>query len=144
MTMATDATAAPRSGRTAGYVGTIVVNAVLLFAARNLLAWDVPFVTSTWADVLWAVELSLYVAIVGAAVLLSYDAAWFRHLVEAVQGAFALQAGYWMWTLYPFDFGAFDELARLVTLLVLVGIAIGVVVAAVASLVELVGESLRA
>src|SRR5688500_17761140 len=116
--MATDATAVARNGRTAGYVGTIVVNAVLIYAARNLLAWDVPFVTPVWADVLWAVELSLYVAIVGAAVLLSYDAAWFRHLVEAVQGAFALQAGYWIWTLYPFDFGAFDELARLMTLLV--------------------------
>jgi hypothetical protein len=142
--MATDATVASRNGRTAGYVGAIVVNAVLLYAARNLLAWDVPFVTPAWAGVLWAVELSLYAAIVGAAVLLSYDAPWFRHLVEAVQGAFALQAGYWIWALYPFDFGAFDELARLVTLLVLVGLAIGVVVAVIAAVVELVRASFSA
>jgi hypothetical protein len=143
-TMATETNRSSGSWRTGSYVGAIVANVVLLYVARHLLAWRVPFVTAAWADVLWAVELSLYVAIVGNAVLLSYDPTWLRHGVEVAQGLFGLQAAYWVWALYPFAFGPFDELARLLMLLVLVGLAIGVVVAAITTVVELVRESVRA
>jgi hypothetical protein len=143
-TMATEPNRSSGSWRSAGYVGAIVANVVLLYVARSLLAWRVPFVTAAWADALWAVELSLCVAIVGNAVLLAYDPAWLRHGAEVVQGLFGLQAAYWIWALYPFAFGPFDELARPLMLLVLVGLAIGVVVAAIATVVELVRESVRA
>ena len=142
--MALNSSEVPGAGLIAGHVGSIVANAVMLFVARNALAWRLPFLTPAWADVLWAVELSLYAAIVASAVLLSYDAVWFRHLAAAIQGGFALQAGYWIWAVYPFDFGASDELFRLVTLLVMVAIAISVVVAVFAAVVELLREPFRA
>jgi hypothetical protein len=133
-----------RRARRAGYVGSILVNLLLLYAADHLLDWRVAFVTPAWADVLWAVDLSLQASIVANALFLVYDAGWFRRLVEVVAIGCALVAGYQLYALFPFDFGAWDALARLGLLGVVLALAIALVVVAVLTLVEVVAGALRA
>jgi hypothetical protein len=123
--------------RDAGWVAGLIANVVLLYVAHHLLAWGVPVVTAAWTSVLWAVDLSLYAAIVSYALVLAYHARWLESLMEAVRTACALPAGYLMWRIYPFDFGAMDVMLRWVTLLILAAMVIALVVQVVQFLVHL-------
>jgi hypothetical protein len=124
--------------RTSGYLVSIVVDMILLYAAQHLLEWNVPWISADWSDVLWAVNLSLVVSIVGNALLLVYDEQWFHRVIDLVATGAALVAGYWMYVVFPFDFGAeWNSLAHLVLGAVLLGLAIATVVLAVLAIVEL-------
>ena len=127
-----------QSDSTSGYVVSIVIDVILLYAAQHLLDWGLPWITSEWSDVLWIVSLSLTISIIGNALLLAYDELWFRRLVDVVGTGIALLAGYWIYTVFPFDFGsAWNSLAHLVVGAVLIGLAIATVVTAVLAMAEL-------
>jgi hypothetical protein len=111
---------------------------VLLYAAQHVLEWNVPWITAEWSDVVWAVNLSLVVSIVGNGLLLVYDEQWFHRLIDFVTTGAALVAGYWMYVVFPFDFGGqWDALAHLVLGAVLLGLAVATVVIAVLAIAEL-------
>jgi hypothetical protein len=96
-----------RAARASGYIGSIIVGAILLYVAQHVLDWHLGWVKPSWADVLWAINLSLELSIVVNAVLIVYDARWFRHLGHLVGLAGALLAGYWLYVVFPFEFGSF-------------------------------------
>jgi membrane-associated HD superfamily phosphohydrolase len=124
--------------RTSGYIASIVVDMILLYVVQHLLDWNVPWITAAWSDVLWAVNLSLTVSIVANALLLGYDRLWFYRVVEAISTALALLAAYWIYLVFPFDFGAqWTPLAYMVMSAVLLGLGIAVVVLSVLAIVEL-------
>jgi hypothetical protein len=125
--------------RHAGYVASVVIDVLLLYAAHNLLAWGVAFVTPAWAEVLWAVDLSLQASIVANALFLVYDAAWFRNLAGVATTGTGLLAGYELYRVFPFELGRWSDLARLGLLAVLVALGIALVVVAVTALVEIAG-----
>jgi hypothetical protein len=125
--------------RTSGYLVSIVIDMVLLYAAQHLLEWNVPWITPEWSEVVWAVSLSLTVSIVANALLLVYDEQWFHRLIDFVATCAALVAGYWIYLVFPFDFGAeWNSLAHLVVAAVLLGLTIATVVTAVLAIAELV------
>jgi hypothetical protein len=133
----------PRSG-TSGYLVSIVIDVLLLYAAQHLLEWNLPWITAEWSDVVWAVSLSLVVSIAGNALLLVYDELWFHRLIDLVTTGAALVAGYWMYAVFPFDFGdQWNSLAHLVVGAVLLGLAIATVVLAVLAVVELLRAGWR-
>lgn len=101
--------------RQAGYVATIVVNAIMLAIAHAIPTWDLPFITLDYADVLWAVDLSLGATIFAYALFLAYDPSWFRNLSQIILSALAVVSGYTMYRVFPFDFGSqsLNDLARL-------------------------------
>ncbi len=70
-------------------------NAVLLYAAQHVLEWQIGWITPTWSNVLWAVDLTLEVSIVVNALYLIVDARWFRNLAEAVSCGIAAAANWW-------------------------------------------------
>jgi hypothetical protein len=124
--------------RTSGYLVSIVIDMILLYAAQHLLEWNVPWITAEWSEVVWAVSLSLTISIVASALLLVYDEQWFHHLADFVATGAALVAGYWIYVVFPFDFGAeWNSLAHLVLGAVLLGLAIATVVIAVLAIAEL-------
>jgi hypothetical protein len=124
--------------RTSGYLVSVVIDVILLYAAQHLLQWDVPWITPEWSDVVSAVSLSLAVSIVANALLLAYDEQWFHRLVDFVATGAALVAGYWIYLAFPFDFGAeWNSLAHLVVGAVLLGLAIATVVTAILAIAEL-------
>jgi hypothetical protein len=142
----TTASPSDRSPQIVGSIVAIVVNALLLYVAHNVHQWGVPFITSAWADALWAVDLSLKAAIVAQALRLSYDARWLRALCDVLEVTFAMQAVYHVWLVYPFSFGSdgADEAMRWMLLLLLVPMTIALVVGVVTSAVEIGRALVRA
>jgi hypothetical protein len=135
-----------RAARASGLLGSIVVNAILLYAAHHVLEWQVGWITPAWSDVLWAVDLTLWGSIVANALFLSFDAAWFRNLAGAVSCALAVLATWWVYAVFPFDFGAAatNDIVRLMVGLVMVATAIAVVVQSIMGVVDLVRAAIKA
>ena len=132
---------APHSGaRSGGYLLAIIINAVLLYIAHHVLAWDVRFITPAWDDVLWAVDWSLQATIVANVLFLVYDVRWFHSLVQVVPAGVAVLSLWWMYQIFPFDFGSvgMNDVARLGLVLLTIAAAIGTLVAAVVGIVDLV------
>src|ERR1700674_330882 len=92
--------------RSGGYLLAIVINVLLLYVVHHVVAWDVRFITPAWNDVLWAVDLSLQATIVANVLFLIYDARWFHSLVQAVPAGIAVLSLWWMYQVFPFDFGS--------------------------------------
>jgi hypothetical protein len=139
-------TAEERHGwRQVGYVVAIVMSAVLLAIAHNLLVWHVPFVTPAWADVLFAIDLSLGGTIVANALYLSYDEHWFRDFVKITLTALSFIARLVVVQVFPFDFGdqLTNSLAHLVGVLLVFSLAIAVVVQTIVWIVDQVRRDLR-
>ena len=130
--------------RTSGYLVSIVIDVILLYVAQHLLDWNLPWVASTWSEVVWAVSLSLTISIVANALLLAYDQPWFRNSVEFVTTGVALYVGYWIYVVFPFDFGSqWNWLAHLALAALLLGLAVATVVTAVMTLVKVLRAGWR-
>lgn len=132
-----------RPARQAGYVVAIVINALILWVANNLLAWGwFSWLTDDFVDVLPAINASLIVTIIAYALYVAYDGEWFRALGDIVTGIYSLLAGIAMWQVFPFDFSAyaFDWalVARILVGLGLFGVSVGILVNVVKLLAMLV------
>lgn len=134
-----------RAARASSSAGSIVINALLLYAAHHLLEWQVGWITPAWSDVLWAVDLTLEVSIVASALFLVISADWFRNLAGSISCATAVLATWWLYVIFPFDFGssATNDLARLILTLVLIATVIATFVTALVAIVELLRAALR-
>jgi len=86
-----------------GYIVAIIVNVIMIFVFNNLLNWGVPFITSAFADVLWAINLSLNLTIAANVTYLFYDATWYRHLSQAFLNIIAIVMIYTVYNVFPFD-----------------------------------------
>lgn len=132
-----------RPARQAGYVVAIVINALILWVANNLLAWGwFAWLIDDFVDVLPAINASLIVTIIAYALFVAYDAEWFRALGDVVTGIYSLLAGIAMWQVFPFDFSAyaFDWalVARILVGLGIFGVSVGILVNVVKLLAMLV------
>ncbi len=132
-----------RPARQAGYVVAIVINALILWVANNLLAWGwFSWLTDGFVDVLPAINASLIVTIIAYALYVAYDGEWFRALGDIVTGIYSLLAGIAMWQVFPFDFSAyaFDWalVARILVGLGIFGVSVGILVNVVKLLAMLV------
>jgi hypothetical protein len=131
---------APRRGlRVAANSVAILVNAALLVAAHRALEWGLPLFTPRWTEVLPAFDRSVLATIATHVFLIGYDARWFRALCDVVRTAFALQVGYLVWQVFPFDLGAAETnvAARALVLLSLIAVTVAMVVSAVTLALEL-------
>ena len=115
----------PRSA----YWVAIIVNAILLFVAHNLLNWGVGFITEEFATVLWVIDLSLGATIAANIVFLFYDPAWFRHMAQVALNVVAVVATYTVFTVFPFALSGLADLAvRIALIVAMVGLGIGTIV----------------
>jgi hypothetical protein len=128
--------------RRASYVGSIVVNAIWYYVAHNLLRWDIPFLTPSFASVLWAIDLSIGASIVANALFLAYDERWFRRLLQIVLTGLAFVATSTLYGVFPFEFGdpMWNSLASFCLFVVMIATALAMLVQLV---VLVVGEDAR-
>lgn len=126
--------------RRAGYIGAIVVNFIVLYVMHHLLVWGVPFVTPAFADVLWAIDLSIQATIVANLLYLFYDERWFRGLLQIGLTVIALLVAAILYARFPFDFGAasWNQLAQFGLLLVMFALVIATIVQVVVEVVEVI------
>jgi len=134
-----------RSLRQSGYIAAVVINAIFLAVVHSLLSWHVPFITSAWPDVLWAIDLSVGGSIVANAVFVAYDERWFRGLVQIGVTALSLVAVLTLVQVFPFDFGSpsWNDLAHFAGDLLVFAIAIAIIVQAIVWIVDQARRAVR-
>ena len=86
------------------YIGAIVVNLIFWYIVNNLLNWHIYFVTNAFNSVLWIINLSILVSIIGNGLLLVYCPVRFRHLVKIIINIISFIAMYIVWKVFPFNF----------------------------------------
>ena len=113
-----------------GYIFAIIFTLIFMYIINHLLEWGVPFLTDDFRICLWVINLSLAASIVGNALLLAYDARWFRHIIQIILNIFAFVAVYIVYAILPFAFpeALWAMLARVVLIIMMVGIGIGLIV----------------
>ena len=96
------------AARRFGYLVAIAVNAVLLWAANQLLVWGWPgFLAEEFTEVLPLISASLIAGMVVNAALLLRDRGRAKALGELITAAFGLAISVRLWTVFPFDFSGY-------------------------------------
>ena len=90
-----------------GYVVAIIFNLIFLYVFNNLLNWHVYFVTTALNSVLWIINLSIIVAVIGNALLMLYNPEFFRHVMTTIINIFAFVAIFFLYNVFPFNFNNF-------------------------------------
>ncbi|MEE2033721.1 hypothetical protein [Rhodococcus chondri] len=125
------------AGRRAGYLVSIIVNSVLLYAINSWPGWDaVPFLTDDTTRVLGWVNASVVVSLVANCIYLLADPPRLKALGDLAINGVGLSALVRIWEVFPFDFT--DEstipwtlIARTVLVVSIIGTIIGIIVALV-------------
>ncbi len=93
-----------RRRRISEYVGAIVANGVLLFVLNNLLGWNVPFLTESYKNCLWAIDISLGAIIIVNFVFIFFDKDWFKHLLQVFTSIASFISLCVIHAIFPFEF----------------------------------------
>ncbi len=122
-------TAKKKSGK-GGFIAAIIVNLILLFVFNSLLNWGVPFLTSSYSGVLWAINLSIGATIIANILFLVYDAGWFRHLARLILNVIALFVVFLIYSIFPFTFTAASWVywVKIALIILMAGIGIAIIV----------------
>jgi hypothetical protein len=123
----------PSPGMQFGYIISIAVNVFLVYAANNLLNWNVPFLTKDFTQCLWAINLSLGVTIFINFIFIFFDRRWFKNLMQAFGNIFGFISAFVFWRVFPLNLS--DALARIVNFALI--IALGAIV--LSTIIELFG-----
>lgn len=112
------------------YIATIIFNLIFLYIFNNLLNWHIYFVTNSFNEVLWIVNLSIIVSIIGNALLVVFDPVRFRHLVKIIINIVSFAAVYLVYEVFPFNFynSFYNWGFSILLILVMIGIIIGTIV----------------
>ena len=128
-----------RERKTGDYVGAFFAGVVGLVFVNTVLLWQQythGVILDTWADILWAADLSLVVSIAGNLLLCFYRPARLAALVRVLIAATGLLSIVVFYRVFPLDFSTVVGiwLNTLVKALLIVGMAGG----AIGLIVELV------
>jgi hypothetical protein len=86
------------------YIGAIIANGFILFALNNLYNWGVPFLTESYRNCLWAINVSLGAVIIVNFVFIFFDRDWFKHLLQVFTSGASFMALYVINAVFPFSF----------------------------------------
>jgi hypothetical protein len=84
------------------YAFSIVINLILLYIVNNLIYWNLSFISTTFSDVLWALNLTLVVTIIANVMFILYHKSWFKHATKIIVNITALIAAYTVLIVFPF------------------------------------------
>lgn len=114
----------------AGYVAVVILNIILLCIVNNLLNWHISFISSTFQDVLWILNLFLVATIVVNFLYIFYNPSWFRNLLQIFAEVLGLIAAYTLLIVFPFVFNnVFLSYAlKFVIVVIMIVFFIGVVI----------------
>jgi len=84
------------------YLFTALMDLILLYIANNLIYWNLSFISASYTDVLWAVNLTIFFTIVGNVSFILYDPPWFKHLTKIIINSTALYTAYIIYMVFPF------------------------------------------
>jgi hypothetical protein len=64
----------------------------------------VPFLTESYKDCIWAIDISLIAVIIANFVFIFFDRDWFKHLLQVFTSAASLMCLYVINAIFPFEF----------------------------------------
>ena len=112
------------------YIAALIVNVILIYVFNKLLAWGVPFLTSDFSGVLWAINLSLGATILVNLMWLIFDPGWFLHLGQIFLNLIAILVLFLIFAVFPFTFaaGGWAFWVKVALIVAMVGVGIGTIV----------------
>ncbi len=113
------------------YIFAIIANLIILYIANNIMNWNLSFISATFSQVLWTINLAIGSAIIGNILFLFYDPSWFRHLLKVFINIFGLIAAYTFYIIFPLSFSQ-----NLVSLGVIFALIVMMIAFALATLFE--------
>jgi hypothetical protein len=116
------------------YLIAILVNLILLYIANNIIYWNLSFIAASFSDVLWAVNISLIVAVVANVSFIVYDPRWFKICSKIIMNITALVAAFTLLTVFPFVINQF---------LLALGLKFILIIGIVASFVSIIFQILK-
>ena len=124
-----DETKMPSGARRFGYFFSIIINFLMMYAANNLLIWNVPYLTERFSECLWAVNLSLGVSIFIHFVFMVFDRKWFRSFMQALANVFSLISVYVFREVFPLDLSySMERMVNLGLVIILILILLSILV----------------
>jgi len=93
----------PTGARRFGYFIAIIVNAAMIYAANNLLNWNVPFLNESFQQTYWAINLSLGVSMFINFTFLFFDPTWYKNLMQAIANIFSAVSVFVFRSVFPLD-----------------------------------------
>jgi hypothetical protein len=112
------------------YIAAIIFGLIFWYIVNNLLNWNIYFITNALNEVLWIINLSIIVTIIGNAFLIAYDPDWFRHIIKIIINIITLISTYFVYIVFPFNFyNSFINWGLAILLiLAMIGIVIAILV----------------
>lgn len=93
----------PSGIRRFGYLISIAINFIIMYAANNLHKWNVPNLTSRFSECLWAINLSLSAVIFTHFIFMVFDPKWFRSFMKSLTNVFSFISVYVFRQVFPLD-----------------------------------------
>lgn len=93
----------PSGIRRFGYLISIVINFIMMYAANNLISWNTPYLTGRFSECLWAINLSLSAVIFAHFIFMVFDPKWFRSFMKSLTNVFSLISVYVFRQVFPLD-----------------------------------------
>ncbi len=122
--------------RISDYIAAVVFDIVFLVVVNKIPDWNIPFITETYPDILWALNTSLAVSIAGNLVLIFFHPRFLHHLLNAVFSGFGILVLAVIVSVFPFDFT--NLVGEWLTILIRIVLIAGIVGSAVGTVVHLV------
>jgi hypothetical protein len=127
----------------AAYIAAVLANAALLWLVNKVPDWNLRFVTDGYAGVLWALNLSILVQLVGNGILIVLHPRFLHYLGQAVFNAVSVLATVLLVSVYPFDFSHLAEPLDTIVKIALVIGAVGTGISGVVNLFRAIGSLVR-
>ncbi|MGZ7067530.1 MAG: hypothetical protein ACXVHT_04450 [Methanobacterium sp.] len=114
----------------AEYITAIIFGLIFLYIVNNLLNWNIYFITGALNQVLWIINLSIIVTIIGNILLLAYSPQWFRHVIKIIINIISLISIYFVYIVFPFNFynSFINWGVSIFLILIMIGIVIAIIV----------------
>ena len=125
--------------RTSGYFIAIIFNIIFLYIVNNLLNWQIYFITPAFNEVLWIINLSIIVTIIGNTLLLLYSPESFSHLMKIIMNTINFIAVYFVYEVFPFNF--YNSFFNWGLSIFLVLVMIGLVIASLVEVYQMVNKN---
>ena len=128
-----------KSERTTEYTVAIIFNVIFLYIVNNLLNWHIYFITPSFNEVIWIINLSIIAIIIGNALMLLYRLESFRHIMKIIMNIISFIAVYFVYEVFPFNF--YNSFFNWGLSIFLILIMIGLIIASIVEVIKLASKN---
>lgn len=138
----TEYPALKRLGSQIGYGIAIGLSLVLIYIVQNLEHWNfLPFLTGEFGQVVPWITFSLIVGVLAYITYILYDSQALRWTGEIVTNIITIVVTWRIFTVFPFDFTAYEFPWSILTRIVLVAAMVGASIGVAVNVVKLINST---